>query len=135
MKDQLLAEFEIPGSPLAQPRPRGYNAGGFVKMYVPKLKGEKEIAAHFKSAREENYEGFVLPFGFEEEPLCIEMLFYGPHGGRDLDNIAKLYLDHMVREGIISEDKWKIVRRLECEAFPAEHASVEKRTIIRIWAY
>ncbi len=132
---EVLADFEIPGSPLAQPRPRGYiqrtQGEPFVKMYVPKLDGEKEVAAYFNEYREQCDPGEV-PLGSEEQPLHIQMRFYGPHGARDLDNIVKLYLDHMVREKIISEDKWKVVRRLEAEAFPE---TKNKRTLIRIRRY
>ncbi len=140
---EVLADFKIPGSPLAQPRPRGYiqmTAGApFVKMYVPKLRGESEVAGYFKSIVDtwdnpdaEARGWATVPMGSEEEPLHIQMRFYGPHGARDLDNIVKLYLDHMVREKIISEDKWKVVRRLEAEAFPE---TKNKRTLIRIRRY
>lgn len=64
-----IIQFEIPGQPVAQGRPRASTRGGFVKMYDPPE--SKRYKQHVRSA--------AIPYAPKEPlegPLEVRMTFY-----------------------------------------------------------
>lgn len=55
------------------------------------------------------------------------MHFYGANPSADIDNLAKLYLDAMVKAGTIKDDRF--VRGLYVERKPLDN---ERRTVVCI---
>lgn len=83
----LVISFEIPGKPVPQER-RVQVRGGWSFDPAKSRKAKRLVKLCALAAR---------PAGSSptDRSFIVEIVFYGPHWGSDLDNLAKLVLDGM----------------------------------------
>jgi Holliday junction resolvase RusA-like endonuclease len=95
--------FEIPGKPV--PQERRIHIRGQWAFDPPKSRTAKRIVKQYAmAARPKLCNGFYHPSDYS---FCIEMFFYGPHWGSDLDNLVKLVMDGM--KGVFWKDDHQVV--------------------------
>jgi Holliday junction resolvase RusA-like endonuclease len=60
---------------------------------------------------------------FEGQVVVKANIYIGDNRVRDLDNFSKLLFDSIKASGIIKDDRWQIVRRIELEGFKTNDKS------------
>lgn len=119
MTQELI--IRVPGTPVAQPRTKAAQVGGFIRVYTPGGANKwKDTIAHFaQSAAKSN--GWQIPD--RAIPLCIDMDFHMPRGSArkrevwkvkkpDKDNLEKAALDALVWSGVIACDQQAVDGRV-----------------------
>ena len=107
--------IEIPGTPMAQPRPRFSRAGGFVRTY--ELKSSSDSKSHIQHTTLNQIEKAVPIQG----PIAMRITAKYPcpksqhrktkpagakwkANGPDVNNIAKHYMDALLASGMLAND-------------------------------
>ena len=107
--------IEIPGAPMAQPRPRFSRAKGFVRTY--ELKSSRDSKSHIQHTAL-NQLGDITPI---QGPIALRIVAKFPcpksqhrktkpvkakwkSNGPDIDNIAKHYMDALLASGMLAND-------------------------------
>ncbi len=107
--------IEIPGPPMAQPRPRFSRAKGFVRTY--ELKSSSDSKSHIQHTAL-NQLGEMKPI---QGPIAMRIVAKYPcpksqhrktkpslakwkSNGPDVDNIAKHYMDALLASGMLAND-------------------------------
>jgi hypothetical protein len=76
----------------------------------------------------------MLPYKgayFDVGPVLVSLYLYGMKEGTDIDNVAKLYLDAMVKAGVIEDDR--VIHALWVERRPADKDGLRVEAIVGEW--
>ena len=87
----------IEGEPVPKARPRVVRATG--RVYTPTSDVENAIALVMRNS------GYAGRFK-QRTRIAVSMFFYGASKQADIDNLGKLYLDALVKSGIVSDDRY-----------------------------
>lgn len=115
----MLIEFDVQGQPMAQPRVKARNAGGFIKIYTPSIAdkwkaavGETAKASIMEPIKEPCFVSldfrFTRPkchFGTGKNSTRLKPAAPMIHSQKpDIDNLVKAVLDGMVKFGALKDD-------------------------------
>lgn len=111
------------GKPKSKARPRAQRRGAHTHIFTPTSEFEADIVRQ------------MLPFRgsmVHEDRVTVVIRFYGHHGAQDLDNMAKLYVDALVKAKVIREDNSRRLGRLLLDA---PEPQGEARVVINVQPY
>lgn len=121
MESSRLIQFEIPGAPKVQERPRMVSKGGRTWMYSPSTK-DQEVIGHIALA-ERTKRGLAIMQG----PVALKVNFYGLLSKQDLSNALKLIEDGMNK--VIYNDDAQIY---ELHAYRI-NVQENPHTVVMVW--
>jgi Holliday junction resolvase RusA-like endonuclease len=88
-------KLTIEGEPIPKARPRMVRG----RIYTPTHDAENAAALVMRSS------GYAGRFAASRS-LQVSMFFYGAKKQADIDNLGKLYLDALVKSGIVKDDRY-----------------------------
>lgn len=95
-----MITFSIPGRPV--PQERRIHIRGQWAFDPPKSRKAKEAVKFYAIAAR------AIGHVVSEKAFAIEMRFYGPHWGADVDNLAKLVMDGL--KGVFWKDDHQVTQ-------------------------
>lgn len=93
-------KITVEGAPVPKARPRL----GSGHVYTPTTAFENAVALVCKGS------GYVGRF--KRIPVVVSITFYGAKQTMDLDNLGKLYVDALVKAGVIEDDRLRWLKGL-----------------------
>lgn len=114
-----MITFTIPGRPVPQER-RVQVRGGWSFDPAKSRKAKQIVRAYAELARPKG-------IGISDKAFAIEMRFYGPHWGADVDNLAKLVMDAI--KGVYWKDDHQVT-----QMYASKYRSVKEqaKTVVTI---
>lgn len=110
----------VPGRPEAKARPKINRRTG--QVYTPSSEAEEGVA---NAMRE--YKGAY----FDAGPVLVSLFLYGLKQGTDIDNVAKLYLDALVKAEVIRDDSE--IHALWVECCPPDSDGLRVEVVVGEW--
>ena len=117
----MILRIVVPGRPQPKARPRVNR--NTKQVYTPSSEVEEGVAGAMQA-----YEGAMFDVG----RVAVSMFFYGTKAGTDIDNIAKLYLDALVKAKVIEDDS--VVDALWIERRPVDKDGMRAEILLGEWA-
>lgn len=111
----------IPGRPIAKARPKFNRKSG--RIYTPSSEAEQSVANAMS-----DYKGAY----FDAGPVLVSLYLYGTKAGTDIDNVAKLYIDALVKAKVIQDDAE--VYALWVERRPPDRDGLRVEVVVGEWS-
>jgi Holliday junction resolvase RusA-like endonuclease len=112
----------ITGKARPKVRPKARRRGNHVQVYTPSSKHEEAVADHFRSA---GWGGRLAGC----RTVKVGCTFYHPHKLADVDNLAKLILDALVKAAVFDDDRDVVYLLARVDRNPRS----EPGTLVIVW--